>query len=84
MFGSPTICNALTFDYRLIRQETSEVNSYNNKDFAVIFDDDVMVRALLGRPDDLLVCKRVMFDESPYDEYVIKKIISRVDDEDDK
>jgi hypothetical protein len=73
--------NGFTFDYRLIRQELSNTESYNKKDFAIVFDDDVMVRCLLGLPGDVLVCKRVIFDESPYDEYVIKRIVSRIADD---
>jgi hypothetical protein len=76
-----SICNGFTYDYRIIKQEYSPVESYNKKSFAQVYDDDVMVRCLLGLPGDLLVCKRVLFDESPYDEYVIKQIVSRIDDD---
>ena len=83
MFGSKTLSNGLTYNYRLIRQELSEMRSYNQKEFSYVFNDDVMVRALMGVPGDILVCKRVMFDTSPYEEFVIKRIISRIEDEED-
>lgn len=83
MFGSKTLSNGLTYDYRLVRQELSEMKSYNQKEFSYIFSDDIMVRALMGIPGDILVCKRVIFDTSPYEEFVIKRIISKIEDDEE-
>ena len=83
MFGSKLISNGLTYNYRLVRQELSEMKSYNQKDFSYIFSDDIMVRALMGIPGDILVCKRVIFDTSPYEEFVIKRIISKIEDDEE-
>ena len=72
MLGSEELYG-MTYDYEVLPYETA----YNNKDYAVIYDDDVMVKLLLAQKGDLIRCKRVMFDGSPYAEYMVKIVCIR-------
>lgn len=70
MIGSRNSTFGMTYDYKIIPNEPY----YNKRAYPVIYDSDVMVKVLNALAGDLIVCKRVMYDGSPYGEYTIREV----------
>lgn len=54
---------------------------YNHKDYALIYNDELVVKILNGKIGDLIICKIILNEGRPYFEYSIKRIISRDNDD---
>lgn len=76
MLGSKNKQFGLTFDYKLRPYE----KTYNNKDYIEIMSSDSMVIALNGIMGELLICSRILYDETAYKDIQIRKIIDRLED----
>lgn len=70
MIGSKNNMFGMTYDYKVI----PNTPCYNNRSYPVIYDSDVIVKILNAMTGDLIVCKRVMYDGSPYGEYCIREV----------
>lgn len=70
MIGSSNGLYGMTFDYEIIPDE----ELYNGRVYPVIFDSDVIVKILNAKVGDLIRCRRVMFEGSPYGEYYIRRV----------
>lgn len=75
MLGSPNCLYGMTYDYEIIPYE----ECYSGRKYAFIKDSDVMVKILNGMEGDLIRCKRVMFEVSPYSEYTFRTVIKDSD-----
>lgn len=54
---------------------------YNHKNYASIYNDELVVKILNGKIGDLIICKIILNEGRPYFEYSIKRIISRNNDD---
>ena len=70
--GSKTRIGALTGDYELFPYQ----ESYNKKDYAVIFSNDPLIIAINGLPGELFKYSQLFFDSGVYKTVFIKKIQS--------
>lgn len=76
MIGSKNKLYGLTFDYKILPYE----KAYNDKDYIEISSSDPMVIALNGVMGELLVCSRIIYDETAYKDIQIRKIVDRLED----
>lgn len=76
MIGSKEGLYGLTYDYKIIPY----VKPYNGREYPTIFDYDVMVKVLNAVNGDLICCKRILNEGSPYGEYYIRRVVSTVND----
>ena len=53
---------------------------YNKNNYQIIYDDDPVVKILNARNDDLIICKQTYFETSPYTEYSIRQVKTRLND----
>lgn len=76
MIGSKEGIFGLTYDYKIVPYEVA----YNGRAYPIIFDYDVIVKILNAIPGDIICCKRVLNEGSPYGEYYIRKVTSTASD----
>jgi hypothetical protein len=76
MIGSKGGMYGMTYDYKIIPYEPV----YNGRIYPVIFDYDVMVKILNAVNGDLICCKRILNEGSPYGEYYIRRVTSTATD----
>lgn len=67
----------LTADYEVVPYKVP----YNDKEYSIIFEDDVMCRILMARPGELIRCSRVLFEGSAYIETITKVVTIRCNDD---
>lgn len=76
MIGSKEGLYGMTFDYKIIPYEPA----YNGRTYSVIFDYDVIVKILNAVNGDLICCKRVLNEGSPYGEYYLRRVTPTTND----
>lgn len=76
MIGSTSGLYGMTYDYTIIPHE----ESYNGREYPYIYDYDVIVKILNAVTGDIIQCKRVLSEESPYGEYYRRIVMSTMDD----
>ena len=76
MIGSKDGLFGMSYDYKIIPYE----KTYNGREYPVIFDYDVMVKVLNALNGDLICCKRILSEGSPYGEYYIRRVESTASD----
>lgn len=76
MLGGRNSIFSMTYDYILI--DPSDVD--NPKKYSLILDSDVAVKILNAIPGDIIQCKRVLFEVSPYGEFYRRIVTSTVTD----
>lgn len=78
LIGSKTkLWYGMCCDFELCEYE----ELYNHKDYALIYNDELVVKILNGKIGDLIICKIILNEGRPYFEYSIKRIISRDNDD---
>lgn len=76
MIGSKEGLFGMTYEYKIIPYE----KPYNGREYATIFDYDVIVKILNALNGDLICCKRVLNEGSPYGEFYIRRVVSTASD----
>ena len=77
LLGSTSrIMGSYCWDYELCEYE----QLYNKKKYGVIQDSDIVTKILNGRQGDLIICKCVRTEGTPYAEYEIRQICSTLND----
>ena len=74
MIGSKEGLFGMTYDYKIIPFEPA----YNGRIYPTIFDYDVIVKILNAVDGDIIQCKRVLSEGSPYGEYYFRRVMSTV------
>lgn len=76
MIGSKNGLFGLTFDYKLIKYKPP----CNGRKYSIVYDYDVMTKVLNALPGDIIECKRVLFEGTPYGEYYRREVINTAND----
>lgn len=77
LLGSTSrIMGSYCWDYELCEYE----QLYNKKKYGVIQDSDIVTKILNGRQGDLIICKCIRTEGTPYAEYEIRQICSTLND----
>lgn len=76
LIGSKNHLYGLTFDYKIVPYE----ESYNKRKYPIIFNSDIIVKILNALDGELIMCRRIMYDTSPYGEYTIRQVQSTMTD----
>lgn len=77
LLGSTSrIMGSYCWDYELCEYE----QLYNKKNYGIIQDSDIVTKILNGRQGDLIICKCVRTEGTPYAEYEIRQICSTLND----
>ena len=76
MIGSKNGLYGMTFDYKIIPYEPA----YNGRSYPIIFDYDIMVKILNAINGDVICCKRILNEGSPYCEYYLRRVTATNND----
>lgn len=76
MIGSKNGLYGLSYDYKIIPYE----DLYNGRSYSLIFDSDVIVKILNAVVGDLICCKRILCEGSPYGEYYLRQVAATASD----
>lgn len=76
LIGSKNGLFGMTYDYKIIPYEPL----YNGREYPVIYDYDIIVKILNALPGELICCKRVLSEGSPYGEFYVRRIVPTASD----
>lgn len=77
LLGSTSrVMGSYCWDYELCEYE----QLYNKKDYGVILDSDIVTKILNGRQGDLIICKAVRTEGTPYAEFEIRQVCSSLNE----
>ena len=77
LIGSKNQMFGFTKNYEVIEYEPL----YNKLDYAVVMDNDPVVKILGAKAGDLIVCQHLLFETSPYWEYTIRRVKESIKEE---
>ena len=66
----------MNWDFELLEYE----ELYNKGKYSVIYDDDPIVKILNATKNQLIICKQVNYEVSPYIEYSIRQVKQQLND----
>lgn len=70
LIGSANGIGGFTYDY----DRTPYKPLYNKREYPIVFDSDPIVKILNAMPGELIQCKRIIFEASPYVETHIRVV----------
>lgn len=77
LIGSKTkLWSGMSWDFELMEYEPL----YNNGKYSIIYDNDPVVKIMNAMKDQLIICKQVNYEVSPYVEYSIRRVKQQLND----
>lgn len=77
LLGSTTrVMGSYCWDYELCEYE----QLYNKREYGIIQDSDIVTKILNGRQGDLIVCKAIRTEGTPYAEFEIRQVCSMLNE----
>lgn len=76
MIGSKNGLFGMSYDYKIIKCD----EPCNGRKYSIIYDYDVMSKILNALPGDIIECKRILFEGTPYCEYYRREVINTATD----